>query len=369
MGKVKDHTAIGKVFQKTGFVVLVGTLTLGIGCRNEEVESGSQDRTSGAAGGVQPELEQPAPLAVPQNTDAPPVADNEFAVDVSGSTQFDQPSVPSAAEAAEPVVDPAADLPVSDEPIDPIAGSSIADPAGEAFDEPTPAEPPIQTTEDFLQTPEPNLDAPAVASTYTIQSGDDYSTIADRLWSDQSKWVAIQKANPDVDPRRLKIGQVINIPSLDTDALRRSGELSSAADAAAVGQTTTVTVEPGDSLSSISAKVYGSESHWEHIYKANKGTLSTPDSLKVGMTIAIPPKPERLTRSGDSKPASSGFYIIQPGDSLSSIAKKQLGSTTKWREIYEANVDRLDSPEDIKIGQKIRLPGQADSDDDGFQTK
>jgi nucleoid-associated protein YgaU len=367
MGTVKDHAAMGQLAGKVGLVMLVGTLVLGSGCRNEEIQPAkSQSSTSGPTAGVQPQDDVPAPLAIP--VDPPPAAEQpgEFAVDLGGATQFDQPPIPAANDP-----DPADVAPDAVEaPTDPFAESS--DPfADSAFDAPNvpQAESSIQTAQDFGQTSEPTADAPAISSTYTIQSGDDYTAIADRLWNDQSKWVAIQKANPDVDPRRLKVGQVINIPSLDTDALRRDGELSSAADAASVGQTTTVKVEPGDSLSSISARVYGSEAHWKHIFQANQGTLSSPDALKVGMTLAIPPKPVRVTAPSTPQPSTpNGLYTVRPGDSLSSIAQKQLGASSKWRLIYEANIDRLDGPEDIKIGQKLKIPGSAIADEE-FQTK
>ena len=46
--------------------------------------------------------------------------------------------------------------------------------------------------------------------TYTIQSGDYFAKIAEKL---DVNLQALIDANPDADPRRLRIGQVINVPA------------------------------------------------------------------------------------------------------------------------------------------------------------
>lgn len=48
------------------------------------------------------------------------------------------------------------------------------------------------------------------------------------------------------------------------------------------------TVVGGDTLTRISRKVYGTESRWMDIYQANRDTLSSPNSLRVGQTLRIP---------------------------------------------------------------------------------
>ena len=47
-------------------------------------------------------------------------------------------------------------------------------------------------------------------------------------------------------------------------------------------------VKSGDSLSSISRKVYGTPSRWIDIYQANRDRLSSENSLKVGQSLRIP---------------------------------------------------------------------------------
>lgn len=52
-------------------------------------------------------------------------------------------------------------------------------------------------------------------------------------------------------------------------------------------------------------------------------------------------------------------YTVQPGDTLSKIAKKYLGKASLWRKIYEDNKATIKNPNVIRVGQNlvINLPG------------
>ena len=47
---------------------------------------------------------------------------------------------------------------------------------------------------------------------------------------------------------------------------------------------------------------------------------------------------------------------VQEGDSLSKIAKRELGDANKWHAIYEANRDKIKNPDLIHPGQVLTLP-------------
>ena len=53
------------------------------------------------------------------------------------------------------------------------------------------------------------------------------------------------------------------------------------------------TVVAGDTLTRIAAKFYGDGESWEPIYEANRDSLSSPSSLRVGQTLVIPAKGSR----------------------------------------------------------------------------
>jgi len=50
------------------------------------------------------------------------------------------------------------------------------------------------------------------------------------------------------------------------------------------------------------------------------------------------------------------YYIIQKGDTLSAIAKKQYGNANDYPKIFEANREVIKDPNLIFPGQKIRIP-------------
>jgi len=52
------------------------------------------------------------------------------------------------------------------------------------------------------------------------------------------------------------------------------------------------TVKPGDNLSKISMKVYGNKKYYNFIYEANNKILKSPQALRPGQELIIPPRPE-----------------------------------------------------------------------------
>ncbi len=53
-----------------------------------------------------------------------------------------------------------------------------------------------------------------------------------------------------------------------------------------------------------------------------------------------------------------GMYTVQPGDTLSKIAKLHLGDANKYMAIFEANRDQLTDPNKIRAGQALKLPNK-----------
>ena len=47
---------------------------------------------------------------------------------------------------------------------------------------------------------------------------------------------------------------------------------------------------------------------------------------------------------------------VKYGDTLSGIAEKMLGSQARYRDIYEANRDRMTSPDRLDVGKPLRIP-------------
>lgn len=60
--------------------------------------------------------------------------------------------------------------------------------------------------------------------------------------------------------------------------------------------------------------------------------------------------------AGGQAPAAGKTYTVQAGDTLSAIAKAQLGDANKYHKIFEANRDVLSDPDRIKPGQVLKIP-------------
>ncbi len=48
--------------------------------------------------------------------------------------------------------------------------------------------------------------------------------------------------------------------------------------------------------------------------------------------------------------------VVNPGDTLGDLAKAHLGSSDRWEELFDANRDQIDDPNEIHPGWKLRLP-------------
>jgi nucleoid-associated protein YgaU len=60
--------------------------------------------------------------------------------------------------------------------------------------------------------------------------------------------------------------------------------------------------------------------------------------------------------SGGSAGSQGKRYTVQPGDSLSKIAKQFYGNANEYQKIFEANRDTLDNPDKIRAGQELVIP-------------
>jgi nucleoid-associated protein YgaU len=50
------------------------------------------------------------------------------------------------------------------------------------------------------------------------------------------------------------------------------------------------------------------------------------------------------------------WHEVQPGETLSKIAKKYYGDASLYPQIFEANKDILKDPNKIRVGQKLKIP-------------
>ncbi|MFA4888900.1 MAG: OmpA family protein [Candidatus Omnitrophota bacterium] len=53
---------------------------------------------------------------------------------------------------------------------------------------------------------------------------------------------------------------------------------------------------------------------------------------------------------------STREYTVKKGDSLSKIAKEQLGGAHRWKYLYELNKDKIKGPDKLRVGKKLIIP-------------
>ena len=64
--------------------------------------------------------------------------------------------------------------------------------------------------------------------------------------------------------------------------------------------------------------------------------------------------------SSSTAPSTGGRTVtVKEGDSLSKIAKRELGDANKWHAIFEANRDQIKNPDLIHPGQVLTLPAES----------
>lgn len=167
-------------------------------------------------------------------------------------------------------------------------------------------------------------------STYTVQSGDTFASIASKLGITVD---GIQAANPGVSPTSLQVGQILN--------LQASG--------------TTYTIQSGDTFNTIAQKFGIAEPDLE---KANP-TVNV-HNLQVGSQVTVPASSSSIPVPSQTSPipapitptpAPGSTYTIQPGDTFNAIAAK-----------YNISVDVLEaanptlSPLNLRIGSQVVIP-------------
>lgn len=152
---------------------------------------------------------------------------------------------------------------------------------------------PESVSKQVAQTPaQPTRPSTTKAATqYVVQSGDTMSSIAEGWSGRASDWRLLAEHNPQVDPNRLSVGQVLKLPALTAAGAAPKSAAPAVTPTAAAGAT--YTIRSGDSLASISEATYGSEKYWKFLYEANKGVIGAdPGALGVGDVIQLPPKPK-----------------------------------------------------------------------------
>lgn len=157
-----------------------------------------------------------------------------------------------------------------------------------------------------------------IPKTYTVKAGDVLSKIAYRTYGTTGMVSAIAMANPGMNEDYLKVGQELKLPRMDPAI-------------------TTASTKPATAGTTVPVAVTRSSSRPGFI------TASYIASNKGG-------------RAAAAKVTPKGSYRVKSGDTISSIAQKQLGSVRHTNRLVAANQTLLKNPNRLQVGWLIKLP-------------
>ena len=89
-----------------------------------------------------------------------------------------------------------------------------------------------------------------------------------------------------------------------------------------------------------------SEQEKNEIWQAIKTIPSWRDDIVADIVVT----------GGGGAASAARTYTVKSGDTLSGIAKEQLGDAKAYMKIFEANRDQLNDPDKIKPGQVLKIP-------------
>lgn len=126
-------------------------------------------------------------------------------------------------------------------------------------------------------------------NTHVVAEGEILQDIASRYYGKASMWNVIARANPRIDPLKLREGMELRIP-VDPDNIQgRIVDQEDSAESESENTTVEYLVQSGDSLSLIAQRFYGSSKHARFIYESNRDVLRSMDSVQIGQTLMLPP--------------------------------------------------------------------------------
>ena len=116
-------------------------------------------------------------------------------------------------------------------------------------------------------------------------------------------------------------------------------------------------IRPGDTLSEISKRELGSAAPkaWKRILALNPDLSA--NRLPTGRTIKLPAREaavERYRTASRGLQAGERLYVVRRGDSLSTIASRELGTIRHVKAIMDRNA--LSDPSKLRAGRSIVLP-------------
>ncbi len=210
---------------------------------------------------------EPPPLWVPPDE----LAGEPSRADIAAEVPVEPDETHIALHIPPPVSHQEPDSAVATQPpaTQPAAPSAIAQP------EPEP-EPPAET-----RPPEPAF------RTHVVQPGDNFAKLAKRYYDSQAtRYVELlMRTNPDVEPRRMRVGSRIVIPPIKPAGAEPAKSLRPPQPVLPE----MYRVKKGDTFHDIAKRLCGDGRRWPELYRLNKGVVGAdPGRLRAGQILQLP---------------------------------------------------------------------------------
>jgi len=87
------------------------------------------------------------------------------------------------------------------------------------------------------------------------------------------------------------------------------------------------------------------------------GSVSSENSAgKSNGTVRLLPPEQAAAIAEKQAKTKARTYVVQPGDTFTSISRKFYQTPSRWKDILDANLNQIPNPDELKAGQKIILP-------------
>lgn len=132
---------------------------------------------------------------------------------------------------------------------------------------------------------------------HVVKPGETLSLIAQAAYGNANFYPAILRANPNLDPKKMRPGMTIILPAAsdvnpNVKPVASNSASGSASASAEIDSKTEYRVQSNDSLYRIAMKLYGKPDMVTKLYDLNKDTIgSDPAKLKLNMVLKLPEPP------------------------------------------------------------------------------
>jgi len=218
--------------------------------------------------------------------------------------------------------------------------------------------------------PSPSPAAVGSSATVVVHGGSEIVTDnAPTLADSQPQIIRTISNDPFANDPIFKTAQLQGEPLVNTTEKTNA----SSATLSTASATREYKAQPGDTLSRIAALLPGgnTRANRDAVIKLNPTLQKDPNKIIAGRAYVMPTqqatgtlvKAEALPKPTLAPVASSTesfgttrVYVVQPGDSLSRIASRELGSKTHIDAIRQLNEDVLKNGDVILVDMKLKLP-------------